>query len=113
MVLRFGNACGLFRRYHGRRLAGYGVYHCLFEDAEVLDIAVGAKFRRMGIGRKLLQLMAEATKLRGAERIMLEVRMSNEGAKVLYLSEGYEITGTRRNYYKNPTEDAILMEKRL
>ena len=97
----------------GDELAGYGVYHCLFEDSEVLDIAVAPAFRRRGIGRKLLDLMEQEVRSRGAERFMLEVRLSNITAQALYKRSGFEVTGTRRNYYKNPTEDAVLMEKKF
>lgn len=111
-VLKYPFLGGFCARIEGE-LAGYGIYHCLFEDSEVLDIAVGPKFRRMGIGQKLLRLMEETVRFRGAERLMLEVRKSNTGAQALYFGVGFDITGIRRNYYKNPTEDAVLMEKKL
>lgn len=111
-VLKYPFLGGFCARIEGE-LAGFGIYHCLFEDSEVLDIAVGAKFRRMGIGKTILQVMEDTVRLRGAERLMLEVRKSNTGAQALYTGAGFEVTGTRRNYYKKPTEDAILMEKKM
>ena len=97
----------------GDDIAGYVIFHCLFEDSEVLDIAVGEEYRRLGIGRKLLSICQDRVRALGAERIMLEVRQSNLSAQKLYLSCGFSKTGERRNYYKNPTENAILMEKTL
>ena len=111
-VLKYPFLGGFCVRIEGE-LAGFGIYHCLFEDSEVLDIAVGAKFRRMGIGKIILQMMEDTVRFRGAERLMLEVRKSNAAAQALYLGAGFSVTGTRRNYYKKPIEDAILMEKKL
>ncbi len=111
-VLKFPFLGGFCARLNGE-LAGYGIYHVLFEDGEILNIATLKSFRKMGIAKKLMAKMEEEIKLRGGERIMLEVRQSNQGAKNLYTALGFEITGNRKNYYKNPTENAILMEKSL
>lgn len=109
-VMKYGFLGGYCVRC-GAELVGYGVLHCLFEDAEILDIAVAEAFRGRGIGGMLMARMENEARLQGAERIMLEVRSSNEAAKALYRANGYRVTGERKNYYKNPTENAILMEK--
>ena len=111
-VMKYSFLGGFCARVKGE-LAGYGVFHSLFEDGEILDIAVGKSFRGLGIAKKLMSFMESEAALRGACRMMLEVRRSNAEARGLYLGLGYKETGVRKNYYKNPTEDAILMEKVL
>ena len=48
---------------------------------------------------------------RGATDLFLEVRASNEAAISLYRAFGFNPVGTRKNYYKNPSEDACLMAR--
>ncbi|MCG4308343.1 ribosomal-protein-alanine N-acetyltransferase, partial [Enterococcus lactis] len=45
--------------------------------------------------------------------VFLEVRLSNEAARKLYESEKFRILGKRKSYYRNPTEDAIIMSRKL
>ncbi len=71
------------------------------------QLAVAEKFRRRGIGRKLLKRLIEDH--RGSEGIYLEVRESNLPARRLYESAGFRETGRRRNFYEDPREDAVLM----
>ena len=60
-----------------------------------------------------VKAVAEAAKseafTQGAEKIYLEVRSGNQRARAFYLKNGFTELGIRKNYYKNPTEDAILM----
>ena len=111
-VMKYSFLGGFCAKVNGE-LAGFGVFHSLFEDGEILDIAVKRSFRGLGIAKRLMAQMEGAASLRGACRMMLEVRRSNAEARGLYLGLGYKETGVRKNYYKNPTEDAILMEKVL
>jgi ribosomal-protein-alanine N-acetyltransferase len=53
-------------------------------------------------------IMTEARRL-GARRATLEVRGSNVGARRLYERLGFYVSGTRRNYYTNPVEDALIL----
>ncbi len=76
-------------------------------DAELLRIAVSPEFRRRGIGGMLLESLSNEI----PGNIFLEVRASNEGARALYRSFGFTEDGVRKNFYKEPREDAILMTK--
>ena len=68
-----------------------------------------AKHRRRGIAAVLLEgFMAEA-RARGAEQMLLEVRESNIPAIRLYERYGFTAYNKRKNYYRNPAEDAVLM----
>lgn len=92
-------------------VCGYIIYSSLFEDAEILDVAVSDRYRRRGIAKALIEKTVEAVNALEAQRILLEVRRSNEGAKTLYRSLGFCEIGIRKNYYKSPFEDAVIMEK--
>lgn len=96
----------------GGEVAGYAVFSILFEEAELADIAVAPKFRRRGIAEELLGRLEEQARRRGAERILLEVRVSNVPAMSLYLKRGYVGCGVRTRYYADG-EDALIMQKRL
>lgn len=78
-------------------------------EREITNIAVAPDFRRRGIAKALLSALIAETKTRGEERLLLEVRASNLPARSLYESFGFLCDGVRKQYYRNPTEDAVLM----
>ena len=80
-------------------------------EVSINNIAVREAYRRKGIARALLQHMLD--ELSQAVSVTLEVRRSNAAAIALYESFGFERVGERRNFYSQPTEDAILMTKTL
>ncbi len=82
-------------------------------EYEIGNIAVLPAFRRAGVGQALLSFALETAKGQGAEDVYLEVRASNVPAQGLYEKNGFVRIGIRRNYYKSPTEDAVLMKKTL
>ena len=91
-------------------VTGFAVYSVLFEDAELYDIAVAPAHRQKGIGAKLLNAVMRDVFERGAETLRLEVRQSNLSARRLYEKHGFVYDkAVRKNYYQNPTEDALLM----
>ncbi len=65
--------------------------------------------RRKGIGKALCQQVMDWSRYAGASELELEVRASSDGALALYRSLGFVEQGRRRDYYRNPTEDAVLM----
>ena|GEM_PF-117823 len=88
---------------------GYICAWMVFEEIRFLNLAVHQEFRRRGLAA---QLIGEAIRLgreEGCCRGMLEVRGSNHAAKKLYESFHFQAYATRKSYYTNPTEDAILM----
>lgn len=92
------------------RLVGYCIFTCPCEDCELLRIAVSKKYRRRGIARKLIASMIEKCVVEDGENIFLEVRESNAAAIALYENAGFEEISRRRDYYKNPVEDAVVMK---
>jgi len=88
------------------RVLGYGVLRQI-DAGEILILGVAPEERRKGIGRLIAQAMLDEAN-RG-ENIFLEVREGNTAARRLYLSLGFMQIARRRGYYKNPTEDAVIM----
>ena len=89
-------------------IVGYACGSSLFEDAELMRIAVLPKCRGLGYGRLLLDRFIEGASARGAERMFLEVRASNTAALGLYTSSGFEKNRLRKRYYPDG-EDGIEM----
>lgn len=93
-------------------LLGYVCGSSLYEDSELLRIAVLPQHRGKGIGKRLAQAMCDEAKTRGAERVFLEVRFGNLSAVKLYEGCGFAKTRLRKKYYADG-EDALEMKKDL
>ena len=94
-------------------IAGYAGIWVVFEEAHITNVAVRKSFRSQGIG---LAIMVEAEKIartKKANRILLEVRPSNEIALHMYQNLNYMQTALRKAYYSDNGEDAIIMTKYL
>ena len=96
----------------GGLVCGYACLFTLFETADLMNIAVDEPFRGRGIACLLIEALHKKAKELGAERVMLEVRVSNAPAIALYQKYGYEKIAVRKNYYGNG-EDADIMQKML
>lgn len=90
-------------------VVGYAGMHCVLGDCYITNIAVLSPFRRMGIGKTLVKNLIDYSESQNFSFISLEVRKSNEVAKSLYKNLGFKDIGSRKNFYKNPQEDAIIM----
>lgn len=97
----------------GSRVVGYANLRLLAQEAEVQRIAVLPKYRKTGVGRELMDTMVSYATERQVAAISLEVRESNVAARNLYESYGFLAEARRKDYYHNPTEDAIMMWKRM
>lgn len=92
----------------GAGVVGYAGI-ALGPDAEVMTVGVSAPWRRRGIGAALLAALLEAARARGARRVFLEVRASDEGAQRLYGRAGFRAIGRRPGYYQPEGADAVVM----
>lgn len=81
----------------------------IVDEAHVATVATHPKYRRQGIGKRLLAYALLQIMQDGARSSFLEVRESNLAAQEMYRRFGYEVTGRRRRYYRDNDEDAILM----
>lgn len=93
-----------------KRIVGFAGAMMIDGDAELLNIAVRKSCRRQGVGTALLETLLDEVKRRGMNRMLLEVRKSNLAAQHLYGRHGFIQIAVRERYYKNPTEDAMIME---
>ena len=94
-------------------LYGVVVWRIAGGEAEVLNLAVGQSFRRMGIGTELTRAVLTEAQSQGAESVFLEVRESNRVAREFYSRFGFIQHGRRRGYYNHPTEDALVLSRKL
>ena len=94
----------------GRILAYCGLLMVL-DEGDVLNVAVRRDRQREGIGNFLMESLIRLAGQQGVDVIHLEVRSGNETAIRLYERSGFVRDGVRRNYYTDPTEDAVLMTR--
>lgn len=92
---------------------GYVIAWFLRGEVHILNLAVAKSQQRRGIGRRMLAHVIDLAESEQCHMITLEVRVTNEPAKLLYLSMGFAPVGIRRRYYHDNNEDAIVMTKRL
>ena len=95
----------------GVRIVGAVVMRDSAGEAEILNLAVAADSQRRGIGRRLMTEALQTAKERGATRVFLEVRESNNRARSFYERLGFSQEGRRPNYYRDPAEDALLLSR--
>ena len=95
----------------GERVAGYVGSQSVLGETDMMNIAVHPDYRRQGIAENLVVSLVGALKEKGNHSLMLEVRVSNEPARTLYEKLGFIQVGLRKNYYRNPKEDACILRK--
>ncbi len=91
------------------KIVGMIVAWLLVDEAHIATIATHPEFRRRGVASKLLIHALEYMRSEGAVTSVLEVRVSNAAALEMYRKFGFEESGRRPRYYKDNSEDAILM----
>ena len=81
-------------------------------EAEVTNVAVHPNYRGHGIANMLLEALLDAGNEKGISAYTLEVRAGNQIAIRLYEKYGFKSEGIRPNFYRKPTEDALIMWRR-
>lgn len=92
---------------------GFAAYHRVIDEAELQNFAVHPEHRHQGLGRALLEEGGRRLLQAGAKRIFLEVRASNKPALDLYFSMGFAICSLRKDYYRDPQDDAFVLALEL
>lgn len=105
-------ACWLVAIVDGE-LAGYIGSQTVLDGSDMMNIAVAPQYRRMGIAEALILALVEKLQARNSLCLLLEVRVSNVPAIALYEKLQFAPVGRRRNYYRNPREDALILRKEL
>ena len=94
-------------------IAGFVIFHIVASSCEIYNLAVDKSHARAGVGTRLMNAVVDESLRRFATRVLLEVRRSNMGAIRFYERFGFKPLGERKNYYSNPAEDALVMERNL
>jgi ribosomal-protein-alanine N-acetyltransferase len=105
---------GLGRRSdgNGRRgdpIVGFAGMWMAFDEVHITTIGVDPVHRGKGLGELLMICMVDEAFARGASWLTLEVRVSNVQAQTLYRKYGFTVHGTRKRYYSDNNEDALIM----
>jgi ribosomal-protein-alanine N-acetyltransferase len=106
------------RRARADQLTGHALYGFLSarvsaQELHINNIGVHDAARRRGVGNALMRTAVRSAVRQGARAAILEVRAGNVAAQSLYRRYGFEVVGRRRQYYREPPEDALLMRAAL
>ena len=93
------------------KVLGYVGSQTVMGETDMMNVAVHPDYRKQGIATGLITELIGALKKRESHCLTLEVRASNEPAKNLYKMLDFEEIGIRKNYYRNPREDALILRK--
>ena len=96
-----------------KREIAYGGMVCVLDEGQITNIAVHPDFRRRGLGEKIVSALLKYGSENGINLFSLEVRESNVAAIALYEKLGFVSAGKRKNFYSEPSEDAIVMLKNI
>ena len=96
---------------HNDRVVGYVGSQTVVGETDMMNVAVHPDFRRQGIAESLILTLVEGLKSLESHCLTLEVRASNGSAIALYGKLGFAQIGLRKNYYRNPKEDALILRK--
>ena len=108
----FGDPYTWFRVIEvGGVIAGYIVARIVAQQGEIANIAVDPVQQGTGLGGQLLDGAIAAAEAESCEAVWLEVRVSNDPARRLYASRGFEPIGRRKAYYRAPVEDALVLRR--
>ena len=100
-----------FTARDGDRVVAYVIGRLIAPEGEIYRVAVDPDYRRRGIAYRLLDYAVKTSRGKGLESLFLEVRSMNHPAISLYRAYGFVEVGRRKGYYRDPTDDAIIMLK--
>lgn len=109
----FSNPLGIRFAFRTDRIEGYIFGWMIFEDLHINNVTVAPEARRKGAGAALLDALLAEARSRGAHRVILEVRPSNEAAIALYRKFGFSDVMIRKGYYSDTGEDGMVLGKTL
>ena len=95
------------------KILGFAAFHRVLDEVELRNLAVDPEHREQGVAKALLEDARERLLKAGAKRVFLEVRASNKPALSLYCSLGFGLYSLRKNYYRDPDENAYVLALEL
>ena len=93
----------------GDVVAGYMCIEYVMDEGHILNLAVHPDYRKKRIAATLVEDAVAELRQMACRFIYLEVRASNHAARNLYENFGFRMVGSRKSYYVNPGEDAVIM----
>ena len=103
----------VFTILHEEKTAGFLILSTVLDEAEILEVAVSENLKRCGLGSELMDEVLDWCRKNGISHVFLEVRESNFPAREYYKKYDFAENGVRKNYYRDPVENAVLMSKKL
>jgi ribosomal-protein-alanine acetyltransferase len=107
-ILEDNDWSAVVAEYKGK-IIGYGIFMIVLDESHLANIAVDKPFRRKSVAKHLLEHILRVVQDRKCEIILLEVRISNRGARAFYERFGFKELYRRKKYYRDPVEDALVM----
>lgn len=95
------------------RIASYCTVVTVLDEAQIINVATDKDHRAQGCARDVISFVLDECKRRSLNYISLEVRESNTPAIALYEGSGFSVAGKRRDFYKDPRENALVMTKNI
>ena len=92
---------------------GYVGFNMVLDEGYIANLAVRENFRRNGVAKSLLSKVIDTAKESNLAFVTLEVRQSNTAAIALYSEFGFALQGRRKNFYRDPVEDGLILTKFL
>ena len=90
---------------------GYIGSQTVMGESDMMNVAVHPDHRKQGIATSLIVGLVEELRKQGSHSLTLEVRASNDNAIQLYQMLDFQQVGLRKNYYRNPKEDALILRR--
>jgi len=97
----------------GREIAGLFTSLLVVDELQIDNVAVVNRLRRKGVASGLIAEGLSIAWQRGARSAVLEVRSTNRPARLLYERHDFIVSGTRRDYYHDPSDDALIMTRQI
>lgn len=113
LLTAFKNGTRFFVAEKNNTVLGYMGISCILDEGYVTNVAVFPEYRNSGVASALIERVFSHAKDNGLSFVSLEVRKSNFAAISLYEKFGFKVEGERKNFYRNPTENALIMTKRF
>ena len=107
------NNDNIFEISNEEDLIGYIIFHVSEDFTDIYKIFIRDNDKRKGYATELLNKVIEIAKRYNSKKIMIEVRSKNTNAINFYKKNGFEQISVRKDYYKNPTDDALILERSL
>lgn len=95
------------------QIVGYACILVSAGEMHLANLAVVEAWRRKSVASRLLDRILEAAIAARCAMILLEVRVSNSGARAFYERNGFKVLYSRKRYYRKPVEDALVMVRYL